>query len=189
MAEAKRGNMVIKSLGAEGFWKERFRAAQAANVKAFYGIKRCDRFLSVRLESLANLMVLAAAVLSTKVAKNAGYAGWGLSQALSITGLLNWAVRCLTETEQMITSTQRVKEIIDVEPEVDVGVLAPMHEGLLRSGWPWNGAIEFEGVNMRYTEGECRCSGIVWRDFDADSQPVLTSPSARDRLAPCVARL
>lgn len=154
MAEAKRGNMVIKSLEAEGFWKERFRVAQTANIKAFYGIKRCDRFLSVRLESLANLMVFATAVLSTKVAKNAGYAGWGLSQALSITGLLNWAVRCLTETEQMITSTQRVEEIIDVEPEVDVGVLAPEHEGLLKSGWPWKGAIEFEGVNMRYTEGK-----------------------------------
>ena len=72
MAEAKRGSMVIKSLGAESFWKERFRKAQTDNIKAFYGIKRCDRFLSVRLESLANVMVFATALLSTKVAKSAG---------------------------------------------------------------------------------------------------------------------
>ena len=68
----------------------------------------------------------------------------------------------MTETEQMITSTQRVQEIIDVEPEMQVSVLAPKHDHLMNSGWPWRGEVEFEGVDMRYTEG----APLVLKDFN-----------------------
>ena len=84
--------------------------------------------------------------------KGGGRAGWGVTQALAVTGLLNWAVRCLTETEQMIASSLRVREIIDVPPERDE---PRCPDRVLReSGWPWNGEVSFEDVVMAYGEGE-----------------------------------
>ena len=162
LSDAKRGRMVIKTLGVEKQWGEKFRKIQRDNVVAFYGMKRCDRFLSSRVESLANLNVLAAALLPTMiVGRSSGYSGWGISQALSITGLLNWTVRCLTETEQMITSTQRIQEIIDVEGEDRGGrntiendendesggnFVEPTQSQLAEVGWPRSGDIEFKEV-------------------------------------------
>jgi hypothetical protein len=38
-----------------------------------------------------------------------GAAGWGLSQSLAITGLMTWAVRCLTDLENNFLSVVRGK--------------------------------------------------------------------------------
>jgi len=45
----------------------------------------------------------------------AGSAGWGLTQALSITGLLTWAVRCLTDLETQMMSVLRITEVTDLD--------------------------------------------------------------------------
>ena len=51
-------------------------------------------------------------------------------------------------------------------------MLAPEHEGLLKSGWPWKGAIEFEGVNMRYTEGK----RVEWSETQGANELYISYP-------------
>lgn len=59
-----------------------------------------------------------------------GSAGWGLTQALSITGLLTWAVRCLTDLETNMMSVMRVRELTDLDSEdVDLGKLSSKKSG------------------------------------------------------------
>jgi len=152
--EAELGGRIIRSTGTVEQWNEKFRKKLEENLKTFHTIKRCDRYLSIRLETLANTLTLLAAIISCWKTTTGGNAGWGLSQALSITGLLNWAVRCLTETEQMIVSTIRVKEVIDVPKESDFEVKSSPDTRLMKSAWPWNGEIKFEGVSAKYGENE-----------------------------------
>lgn len=68
-----------------------------------------------------NVVVFTAAVASVSLTRigrlKAGSAGWGLTQALSITGLLTWAVRCLTDLETNMMSVMRVKELTDLDSE------------------------------------------------------------------------
>ena len=75
-------------------------------------LKSCDRWLSVRLEIMGNFVVffaaMAAAWASSQNNLKSGAAGWGLTQALAITGLLNWAVRCVSESETQMLSILRV---------------------------------------------------------------------------------
>jgi ATP-binding cassette, subfamily C (CFTR/MRP), member 1 len=102
--EALRGTDTIRSVpGARQYWSEKHRSLSDSNLAVFYTLKVLDRWLSTRLETLGNTVVLAAAVLSVRMTRaghlQAGSAGWGLTQSLAITGLLTWAVRCLTDLE------------------------------------------------------------------------------------------
>jgi len=99
------------------------------NLGVFYTVKAFDRWLSTRLETLGNAVVLTAAIaavfLTRTGALGAGSAGWGLTQALSITGLLTWAVRCLTDLETNMMSVMRVRELTDLDSEdADLGKLS-----------------------------------------------------------------
>lgn len=120
--EAVRGTEIIRSIpGADISWSSDHRALMDRNLSVFYAVKALDRWLSIRLETLGNVVVFTSAVASvflTRTGKlKAGSAGWGLTQALAITGLLTWAVRCLTDLETHMMSVMRVKELTDLDSD------------------------------------------------------------------------
>ena len=81
------------------------------NLSAFFALKAIDRWLSTRLEFLGNFIVLSAALLvvtATKHGSKSSYAGISLNNALSITSLLNWAVRNGADTETLMNSVERL---------------------------------------------------------------------------------
>ena len=91
--EALRGAETIRSIpSGRSSWSSKHRSLTDDNISVFYSVKALDRWLSVRLESLGNVVVLTAAVGSVFLTRagrlKSGAAGWGLTQALSITGLL-----------------------------------------------------------------------------------------------------
>jgi ATP-binding cassette, subfamily C (CFTR/MRP), member 1 len=99
--EAIRGVETIRSIrGASEYWSARHQSMYDTNLRVYFTVKALDRWLSTRLETLGNVVVFAAAVASIILTRSgqlkAGSAGWGLTQALAITGLLTWAVRTLT---------------------------------------------------------------------------------------------
>jgi len=130
--EAIRGTEVIRSISnGVRMWSSRHRHLTDQNLSVYYTVKSLDRWLSIRLENLGNLVVFMGAIASIFLSNNgrmkAGAAGWGLTQSLAITGLLTWAVRCLTDLESQMLSLIRIQEITDLEstegdlsePEVD----------------------------------------------------------------------
>ena len=120
--EALRGTEIIRSIpGSKYVWSNNHRDMTDTNLRAFYSVKALDRWLSCRLESLGNLVVLTAALASvylTRIGRlQSGSAGWGLTQSLAITGLMTWAVRCLTDLESNMMSVVRVKELTDLDSQ------------------------------------------------------------------------
>jgi len=117
--EALRGVETIRSIPVgTSNWSMTHRKHTDRNLAVFYSVKALDRWLSIRLETLGNVVVLTAAIASVFLTNQKkmlpGSAGWGLTQALSITGLLTWAVRCLTDLETQMMSVVRVQEITDL---------------------------------------------------------------------------
>lgn len=178
----KSGAETIRSIPrGRSLWSSKHQSLADENISVYYSVKALDRWLSIRLESLGNSIVLTAAVASvflTRAGKlKSGSAGWGLTQALSVTGLLTWAVRVLTDMETQFMSVQRVSELTDLESTATKGLeteevkvlssdagplesgdaitptMPPSDVALLQSGWPWKGHVEFKDVSMRYSQG------------------------------------
>ena len=199
--EALRGTETIRSIpGAPKSWSNQHRSLSDLNLSTVLTIKNLDRWLSCNLEALGNSMVFSTAIASVILSRagkiNPGFAGWGLTQALSITGLMAWAIRNLTMLESHMMSVMRIKEMTDIDSdEVDTGKyhmerelnesgealkatfpknaeikvpLAPSDESaLIKSGWPWKGGVSLKNVSMRYNPS----SPLVLKDVTLDIPP------------------
>jgi ATP-binding cassette subfamily C (CFTR/MRP) protein 1 len=166
-SETLGGLSVIRAYGLQGEFAGQNEAKVSSNVAAWYTLKSCDRWLSIRLEVVGNSVVLAAALLAVGTALDssrsegtaAGLAGFSLSYAMAITGLLSWTVRTAAETEQMMNSVERLAHYTDTTPtepfdcprDRDTG--KPVAPAAVPDGWPTAGALTFRDYRMSYREG------------------------------------
>jgi len=128
------------------------------NTSAWYTLRACDRWLSVRLEILGNVIVLLSAVLAATSAQSqaqsgggsagsagvAALAGFALSFSLTITSVMSWAVRTLAETENLMNSVERIVITAEETPQ------EARDEPDVPEDWAGTGSISFSGVRMRY---------------------------------------
>ncbi|KFP16571.1 Multidrug resistance-associated protein 1, partial [Egretta garzetta] len=107
-----------------------------------------DRWLATNLEFLGNSIVLFAALFAAmgRTHLSPGTAGFSISYALQITGVLNWMVRSWTEIENNIVSVERVREYLRTPKE------APwtLNSKLQGQVWLTEGRIEFKNYSLRY---------------------------------------
>lgn len=77
---------------------------------------------------------------------NAGNVGLAITQALTLSGAIQFGLKQLSEFENHMTSVERVVEYTDLKVE-------NMHEGkTLTSSWPEEGKLEFRSLWMKYTK-------------------------------------
>jgi ABC-type multidrug transport system fused ATPase/permease subunit len=107
-SETLGGLPVIRSFLRQRLYRRQNEVKLDDNVSAYYAMKTVDRWLSVRLEVLGNTIVFISALLAVFSASRAGPAGISLNNALSVTTLMNWAVRNGAETESIMNSVERV---------------------------------------------------------------------------------
>ncbi|XP_049647656.1 ATP-binding cassette sub-family C member 6 isoform X3 [Accipiter gentilis] len=107
-----------------------------------------DRWLATNLEFLSNGIVLFAALFAAmgRTHLSPGTAGFSISYAFQITGVLNWMVRSWTEIENNIVSVERVREYLRTPKE------APwtLNGKLQGQVWLNEGKIEFRNYSLRY---------------------------------------
>ncbi len=137
------------------------------HIAAAQSKKAVDRWLSIRFELLGSIVVLVAGLFSVRAANrgsvSASLSAISLTNALMVTGLFNWVFRCCMDVESHMTGVERVLHTSTETPQEALQrVYAPKRERssdvpectddavLQQTSWPWEGAIEFRGVNMRY---------------------------------------
>lgn len=98
------------------------------------------RWLAVRLEAIANMLVLCTALFAVfmRGRLTAGIVGLTITYAMQITQSLNWLVRMTSDIETNIVSVERVNEYAELTPE------APWEipEKKPPSNWPPTGEIQ-----------------------------------------------
>ncbi len=145
--ESLSGTACIRAYGLQNRFIHTVRDAIDDMDSAYYLTFSNQRWLSVRLDTVGNLIVLTTAILvvTSRFSVNPAIGGLVLSYILSITQLLQFTVRQLAEVENAMNATERLHYYgTELEEE------APEHTIDVRPSWPEHGEIVFDNVRMRY---------------------------------------
>ncbi|XP_025138146.2 multidrug resistance-associated protein 1 isoform X3 [Bubalus bubalis] len=143
------GVSTIRAFGHEQRFIQQNKEVVNENLVCFYNNVISNRWLSVRLEFLGNLMVFFTAVLTVLAGNSIDSAivGLSISYALNITQTLNFWVRKACEIEANAVSIERVCEYETMDKE------APwITSKRPPSQWPNKGIVEFVDYRARYRD-------------------------------------
>ncbi|XP_061285548.1 multidrug resistance-associated protein 1-like isoform X2 [Bos javanicus] len=143
------GVSTIRAFGHEQRFIQQNKEVVNENLVCFYNNVISNRWLSVRLEFLGNLMVFFTAVLTVLAGNSIDSAivGLSISYALNITQTLNFWVRKACEIEANAVSIERVCEYETMDKE------APwITSKRPPSQWPSKGIVEFVDYRARYRD-------------------------------------
>ncbi|KAK4189614.1 P-loop containing nucleoside triphosphate hydrolase protein [Podospora australis] len=109
-----------------------------------------QRWLSVRLDQIGNLLVFTTGILvvTSRFSVPPSIGGLVLSYILGIAGMIQFTVRQLAEVENGMNAVERLRYYgTELDEE------APLKTIDVRESWPEKGEIIFENVEMRYRPG------------------------------------
>jgi ATP-binding cassette subfamily C (CFTR/MRP) protein 1 len=148
--ESLNGVSTIRAFDQIDRFKHMNEASIDVHIKILYLFRTANRWLSVRLQTLGALTILATVCAivfgATKNAFSPGMIGIMLTYVLEITDLLSSIVKSIVSLETSIVGAERVLEYCDLEGEkADI-----IEDNRPPVNWPYPGAIEFKDYSTRY---------------------------------------
>lgn len=142
------GLTTIRAFGNEIVLTSQFDGHQDLNSSATYMFLATSRAFGFWLDMLCAVFIgcVTFSFIIFKSAAEDGNVGLAITQAFSLTGLLQWGIRNWTDVETFMTSVERVLEYDEAEPE-NLGGQDP-------DNWPTKGKIEYKDVCLKYTNSE-----------------------------------
>lgn len=148
-SETISGNSVIRAYGVQDRFLEDNISKIDHNLKFQYANLICNRWLGIRLEFFANLIVFAVAIYAV-VTRGTGISaadmGLALTYSMSITQILNFLIRTTAELEVNLVAIERITEYSVLKPEAEWRKEA-------KEGWMNKGHVKFNDYALRYREG------------------------------------
>ena len=148
--EGVAGTASIRAYGLQDYFaKGIYRSVDQMN-SAYYLTFSNQRWLSIRLDAIGNLLVFTTGILvvTSRFSVSPSIGGLVLAYILSIVQMIQFVVRQLAEVENAMVSTERLYYYgteLDEEP--------PLHLKNVPESWPHKGEIVFDDVQMRYRDG------------------------------------
>lgn len=136
----------IRAYEAQSDMIREFDSRQDRHSGAWSLFLETGRWLGFRLDLANSIYITLVAMMIPLLAKysnmSASDIGLSLTTCVQLLGMLQWGIRQSTETENLMTSVERLLEYtkLDEEPK----------SGSDSKTWPENGDIEFKEVNFSY---------------------------------------
>ncbi|KAH8324496.1 hypothetical protein KR074_008725 [Drosophila pseudoananassae] len=142
------GLTTIRAFGAQRVVEAEFDSYQDMHSSAFYMFMSTSGAFGYWLEILC-VIYIAVIALSFFIfpPANGGDVGLAITQAMGMTGIVQWGMRQTADLENTMTVVERVVEYADIEPEGELE--APADEKPPET-WPEQGSILFEEICLRY---------------------------------------
>ncbi|CAK7228776.1 ATP-binding cassette transporter yor1 [Sporothrix curviconia] len=148
--EGLSGVACIRAYGLRDHFMADLREAIDDMNSAYYLTFSNQRWLSVRLDMIGNLLVFTTGILvvTSRFNVSPSIGGLVLSYILAIVQMIQFTIRQLAEVENGMNAVERLQYYgQQLEEE------APLHTIDVRKSWPEKGEIVFNNVEMRYREG------------------------------------
>lgn len=148
--EGLSGVACIRAYGLREHFMADLRSAIDDMNSAYYLTFSNQRWLSMRLDMIGNLLVFTTGILvvTSRFNVSPSIGGLVLSYILAIVQMIQFTVRQLAEVENGMNAVERLQYYgQQLEEE------APLHTIEVRQSWPEKGEIVFDSVEMRYRDG------------------------------------
>ncbi|XP_017068567.1 probable multidrug resistance-associated protein lethal(2)03659 [Drosophila eugracilis] len=149
LAASLTGLSTIRAFGAQRVLEAEFDNYQDMHSSAFYMFISTSRAFGYWLDCFC-VVYIAIITLSFFIfpPANGGDVGLAITQAMGMTGMVQWGMRQSAELENTMTAVERVVEYEDIEPEGELE--APVDKKPPKT-WPEQGKIVFDELSLRYT--------------------------------------
>lgn len=148
MAASLSGLSTIRAFGAQRVLINEFDNHQDLHSSAFFLFICTSRAFGYWLDCFC-VIFIAIITLSFFVfaPENGGAVGLAITQAMGMTGMVQWGMRQSAELENTMTAVERVVEYDDIDPE---GELESKEDKKPPKSWPEEGKIIFDELSLRY---------------------------------------
>jgi len=152
-SECANGYQVIRAFKKENYFRQMFEQRFDRYLKAAAGGANLERWVSLRTDLFGAFIVGATCYFSVGTRDDykpgeTGLAGLSISWSLTITGLVSFALKTLSDTEIQMNSVERILQYINkTEKE------AEWETPEAPQGWPKAGNWEAENITYRYRDG------------------------------------
>ncbi|CAF0918354.1 unnamed protein product [Adineta ricciae] len=135
------------------------------NQSCYFASCVSNRWLAIRLESIANTLALSAAIFAVLMRGRltAGIVGLAITYSMQITQTLNWLVRMASDVETNIVSVERIDEYTQLSLEAPWEI----SEKKPPPNWPTRGEIQINNLSTKYRDN----LELVLKDITINVQP------------------
>lgn len=166
MGASLNGLTTIRSFGAQQILIKEFDKIQDLHSSAFYLFISTSRAFGFWLDLYCVIYIAIVTASFFVFGGDGGNVGLAITQAMAMTGMVQWGMRQSAELENTMTAVERVVEYETVDPEDE---LESTPANKPPKGWPENGAISFDKLSLRYFPDPT--SELVLKDLDFDILP------------------
>ncbi|XP_030751025.1 multidrug resistance-associated protein 4-like isoform X2 [Sitophilus oryzae] len=154
------GVAIARASQKEGLLKIEFDGHQDLYTSVFYMNQTTGKFFGLILDFFGIFFVVGIMAKITFFGEHlgAGDVGLAISQAMMLSGVLQYIIRQLTEIESVMTAIERVLEYADVELEPKTGRVLEI------ANWPIEGNIVYKNLTLKYKNDD----NIVLKDLSFD---------------------
>uniref|UniRef100_A0A182JFG2 Uncharacterized protein n=1 Tax=Anopheles atroparvus TaxID=41427 RepID=A0A182JFG2_ANOAO len=161
------GLSTIRAFGAEKVLVREFDSHQDLHSSAFYLFISTSRAFGFYLDVFCVIYIAIVTLTFFIQGDSGGNVGLAITQALGMTGMVQWGMRQSAELENTMTSVERVVEYDNVDPEP--ALEAADADKKPPQDWPQEGRIRFEKVSLRYSPDPS--GDLVLRDLEFEIAP------------------
>jgi len=158
--ECINGSSSVRAYKYESILLEQSISKINTHLKVMYTSFAANRWLGVRLQLVASLIVLGASVFGVFSSLNPAYIGLSISYSLTVSNSLIWLIRMSVDIENYFTSVERVSQYITGIPQERPYFLQGEEEEANKKkkhnsssqSWPSEGHIDIKDLKVKYRD-------------------------------------